>query len=67
MQVLGDRRHLVVDVAAERCAHLAHAVEQADAERDGANVELLGAHHADGFKNLLAGKVEISHPRSRPF
>jgi predicted HD phosphohydrolase len=59
--------HLVEDVAAERCGRLAHAVEQADAERDGADVELLGAHHADGFKDLLAGKVEVSHPRGRPF
>ena len=42
-------------------AIVAHAVEQADADRDGADVELLGPHHGDGFEDLLAGEIEMSH------
>jgi hypothetical protein len=54
MQVFGNPRHLLEDVAAERIAVLAHAIEQADPDRDGADVELLGPHHLDSFEDLLA-------------
>jgi hypothetical protein len=52
---------LFVHITAERVGVLAHAIKQADADRDGADVELLGPHHGDGFENLLAGEVELSH------
>ena len=60
-QVAGDPLDLVVDVAAQPVRRIAHAVEQADADGDGADIELLGPHHGDGFEDLLAGEVEMSH------
>ncbi len=63
MQVLGDTRHLLEDVSAKRVGIVAHAIKQTDPDRDGADVELLRAHHLDGFEDLLAGEIELSHLR----
>src|SRR5208283_2339663 len=53
-----------VDVAAQALATVADAIQQADADGDGADVELLGPHHVDGFEYFLAGEVEMAHLRS---
>ena len=52
---------LVVDVAAQAVATVADAIEKADADGDGADIELLGPHHGDGFEDLLAGEIEMAH------
>ena len=44
-------RHAVVEIGVG-------AVEQADAERDRADVEVLHLHHADGFEDLLRGELD---------
>ena len=60
-QIAGDSLYFFVDVAAQAVATIADAIEQADADGDGADIELLRAHHLDGFEDLLAGEVEMSH------
>ena len=60
-QVTGDPLHLVIDVTAQAFATVAYAIQLADAGCYGADIELLGSHHVDGFGYLLTGKIEVSH------
>jgi hypothetical protein len=60
-QVACDFLYLVIDVPAHALATVAYAIQQADADSDGADVELLRPHHVDSFENLLAGEIEMAH------
>jgi hypothetical protein len=57
-QPLGAAADLVVGLAAGDREVRMRAVPQADAHRDGADVELLHLHHADGLDDLLGRELQ---------
>jgi hypothetical protein len=64
-QILGEPADLVVSF---RCRHGKigmGTIAQADAHGDGANVEILHLHHADGFDDFLGEVTADAHAGSR--
>ena len=64
-QVLGEPADLLVGLRRRNGKIGMAAVTQADAHGDGANVEILHLHHADGFDDFLRGVTADAHARGR--
>ena len=58
-QVFADAGDFVVDVLVQRVDVRRNAVVQVDADGDGAHVEVLVGHHADGFEDFVG--MDLGH------